>query len=158
MTMRIFGKPLSEYVSFCRIFLGLILVVGLVRLALSVGGVPNITARWFSITAVAWLGVFYYAVRVQTSGFGSYKQLLVICALQNLLAQTIAIAGILLAIFTGTGNIFSAPEYAFGADGRTWAHVAAHVFIGIPIGTVVGWVVGSAILAVTRKQIERVHA
>jgi hypothetical protein len=110
------------------------------------------------MTVVAWLGVFYYSVHVHTSGFGSYKQLLVICTLQNLVAQVIAISGILLAITTGTGNIFSAPEFAFGGDGRTWAHLAAHVFVGIPIGSLVGWAVGSAILAVTRKQSARVHA
>jgi hypothetical protein len=158
MTMRIFGKPLSEYISFCRASLSLILVAGIVRLALSLAGVPNETARWFSMTALAWLGVFYYSVHVHTSGFGSYKQLLVICALQNLVAQVIAIAAILLAIVTGTGNIFSAPEFAFGSDGKTWTHLASHVFVGIPIGSLVGWAVGSAILAVTRKQSSRVPA
>ena len=72
--MTIFGKRLSEYVAFCKPFLGLVLVVGIVRLALSLGGVPNSTAKWLSITAVIWIGVLFYAIRVHTSGFGSYKR------------------------------------------------------------------------------------
>ena len=101
--MIIFGKRLSEYVAFCRFFLILIPAVGIVRLALSLGGVPNSTVKWFSVTALVWIGVLYYAVRVHSSGFGSYKQLLVICVLQNLVAQAVIIFGIVLAIVTGTG-------------------------------------------------------
>lgn len=67
--MTIFGKPLSEYVAFSRLFLGLILVVGIAPLALSLGGAPNSTAKWFSISAVIWIGLLYYAIRVHISGF-----------------------------------------------------------------------------------------
>ena len=149
--MRIFGKPLSEYVAFTKVFLILIPVVGIARLALSLGGMPNATAKWVSVTGLVWIGVLYYSVRVHTSGFGSYKQLLVICALQNLAAQAVIIFGIILAIFTGAGNIYSAPEYAFGADGKTWLHVLAHLFIGTTAGSLVPWLIGSAILAATKK-------
>ena len=149
--MSIFGKRLSEYVAFSKPFLGLILVVGIARLVLSLGGVPNSTAKWLSMTAAAWIAIVYYSVRVHTTGFGSYKQLLVIIALLNLTAQAIAILGIAIAMATGTDNIFSAPEYAFGSDGKTWLHLGAHVVIGTTVGTLLPWIIGSGILAVTRK-------
>jgi len=149
--MSIFGKRLSEYVDFCKPFLVLIPIVGIVRLALSLSGAPNSTARWFSVTALVWIAVLYYAVRVHTRRFGSYKQLLVISALLNLSAQVIIVGGIVLAIVTGTGNIFSAPEYAFGGDGRTWLHVAAHLFIGTIAGSLVPWLIGSLVLFVNSK-------
>jgi hypothetical protein len=149
--MTIFGKTLSQYVAFSRLFLGLILVAGVTRLALSLDGVPNSTARWFSMTALGAIGVVYYAIRVHTTGFGSFKQLLVICALQNLVAQAISISGIVLAIVTGTGNIFSSPEFAFGGDGRTWIHAAAHLFGGTTVGSLMPWLIGSAILWITRR-------
>jgi hypothetical protein len=149
--MTIFGRRLSEYVAFSRLFLILILVVGIARLALSLGGVPNSTAKWLSMTVVAWVGVVYYAVRVHTSGFGSYKQLLPVIALLNFVAQAIAIVGIVIAILTGTGNIFSAPEYAFGSDGKTWLHVGAHLVVGTTLGSLVPWLIGSVILFATRK-------
>jgi hypothetical protein len=149
--MTIFGKPLLEYVRFARVFIVLVAVVGIARLALSLGGAPNPTAKWLSMTGLAWIAVFYYAIRVHTSGFGSYKQLLPVLALVNLTAQVIAMAAIAIAIFTGTNNIFSAPEYAFGSDGKTWTHFAAHLFIGTTIGSLVPWAFGSLILFVSKK-------
>src|SRR4026208_1138709 len=112
-SMTIFGKRLSEYVAFRKPFLGLILVVGIVRFGLSFAGVPNSAAKWFSITVVMWIGGLYYAVRIHTSGFGTYKHLLPICGLQSLTAQVIIVPAIILAIFTGHDNIYSAPEFSF---------------------------------------------
>jgi hypothetical protein len=149
--MVIFGRRLSDYVAFCRVFLILIFVIGIGRLALSLGGVPNSTARWLSMTAAVWLAVIYYSVRVHTSGFGSYKQLLPVIALLNLTAQVIAITGIAIAIFTGNNNVFSSPEFAFGSDGKTWTHLLAHVFGGTTIGTLLPWFIGCSFLALTRK-------
>jgi hypothetical protein len=149
--MTVFNKRLSEYVAFTKLFLVLIAVAGIVRLALSLSGTPNSTAKWISITGLMWIGVVYYAVRVHTTGFGSYKQLLVIYFLQSLVAQAIIIAAIVLAIFTGVDNIFSAPEYAFGGDGKTWLHAGAHLLLGTTAGTLVPWAIGSLILTVTRK-------
>jgi hypothetical protein len=149
--MTIFGKRLSEYFAFCKPILGLILVIGIARLALSLGGVPNSTARWLSITAVIWIGVLYYAIRVHTSGFGSYKQLLPIYVLMSLAAQAIIVPGIILAIFTGRDNIYSVPEYAFGSDGKTWLHVGAHLVFGTTIAPLVGWLIGCVIMFATKK-------
>ena len=149
--MVIFGKRLSDYVVFSRVFLILIAVVGLTRLAMSLGGVPNSTAKWFSMTALAWIAVIYYSIHIHTSGFGSYKQLLPVIALLNITAQVIAISGIAIAMFTGSDNIFSAPEYAFGGDGKSLGHLLAHVFIGTTFGSLLPWVFGCGVLAITRK-------
>ena len=149
--MTIFGKQLSDYVAFARVFLVLILVTGLTRLSLSLAGVPNSTARWFTMTGLAWIAIIYYSIRVHRSGFGSYKQLLVVCALLNWAAQAVAVVGIAIAMATGTDNVFSSPEFAFGGDGKTWLHLGAHLVIGTTVGTLFPWAVGSAILAVTKK-------
>ena len=149
--MSIFGKRLPEYVAFSKPFLGLILVVGIARLALSLVGMPNSMVKWISINAVGWIGVLYYSVRVHTNGFGSYKQLLPICFLQMVAAQVVIVPAIILAIFTGTDNIYSAPEYSFGGDGKTWLHVAAHLFIGTTVGSLVSWLVGCLIMFAAKK-------
>jgi hypothetical protein len=153
--MTIFGKRLSEYVAFSKPFLGLILVVGIARLVLSLAGVPNAAAKWFSITVVMWIGVLYYAVRIRTTGFGSYKHLLPICVLQSLVSELIIVPGIILAIVTGHDNIYSAPEYSFGSDGKTWLHVAAHLGLGTTIGPLVGWLIGCVILFASKKLLTR---
>ena len=149
--MKIFGRPLHEYVRFSRVFVLLIAAVGITRLALSLAGAPNSTATWFSMTAVARIGVLYCAVRVQSSGFGTYKHLLPIVALINLTAQAIAIGGIVIAIFTGANNIFSSPEYAFGSDGKTWFHAGAHLVLGTTVGTLIPWLTGCLIMLISMK-------
>jgi hypothetical protein len=101
------------------------------------------------MNALVWVAVIYCSVRIHTSSFGSYRHLLVICVLLNLSMQAISIAGILLAAFTGTTNIFSAPEFSFGT--APWVHAAMHVLIGIPLGSLLPWLIGSLILFVTRK-------
>jgi hypothetical protein len=150
--MTIFGKRLSEYVAFSRFFLILIPIVGIIRLALSLNGTPNSTAKWFSITALVWIAVLYYSIRAQITGFGSYSHLLpVFVLLQSVAAQLIIVGAIVLAIFTGTDNIFSAPEYAFGSDGKTWFHVAAHLLIGTTVAPLICWLVGCLVMFVTKK-------
>jgi hypothetical protein len=81
--MTIFSRPLTDYVAFCRAFLILIPLAGLVRLGLSLSGMPNSATRWISMTALVWIAVLYFSVRLHTAGFGSYRHLLVICALLN---------------------------------------------------------------------------
>ena len=149
--MTIFGKSLSEYAKFQKAFLGLILVVGLARLVLSLGGVPNTTVKWLSITAVSLIGLLYYSVRVHTSGFGSYKQLLPILAIQSLWTQAISFVAIAVAIFTRKDNIFTAPEYSGGADGKTWLHAGMHLIVATIVLSLLGWLVGSGIMFITKK-------
>ena len=79
--MSIFGKRLSEYVAFATPFLVFIAVVGLLRLALSLAGLDNSVVKWISVTVAIWIGVIYYSVKVYTSGFGGYKQLLPVVVL-----------------------------------------------------------------------------
>jgi len=149
--MKIFGKSMAEYVAFSKLFLVLIVGVGVVRLALSLGGVPNSTGKWASVTVALLIGVLYYSIRVHTSGFGSYKQLLPTLWILCTTSQVFIAAAIALAILTGKGNIFTAPEYSGGGDGKNWIHVGAHLLLGAIIAPLVSWLLGSLILFVTKK-------
>jgi len=149
--MRIFGKRLAEYARFERGFLILVLVVGVARLAASLLGAPDSQAKFLSLTVCFLLGMIYYAVRVHTSGFGSYKHLLPIYALAVILGNCIIITGILIAIRTGHDNIFSTPEFSPGkTSGRTWGHIEAHVVVTAVLPLVL-WALGSLIMLVTKK-------
>jgi hypothetical protein len=149
--MKIFGRTLSEYISFQKYILLLILIVGLARLFLSLGGVANSTTKWLSISIALLIGLIYCSIRVYTAEFGSYKQLLPLLFLQMLVAQGIVITGIVIAIFTGKDNVFSSPEYSGGSDGKTWIHVLAHLVAGLIIGPLLGWLIGSIILFIAKK-------
>ena len=146
-----FGKSLSEYVRFQKAILWFIAIVGLGRLALSLAGVPNATTKFVSISVAAVLGWLYVSYKVNKSQFGSYKQLLPLIAIQNLTANIIIAAAIVLAIFTGKGNIYSASEYSGGMDGKTWGHAGAHLFLATIVFSLVGWAIGSLVLFVARK-------
>jgi hypothetical protein len=149
--MTIFGKTLSQYLNFQKYILLLILVVGLGRLILSLAGLPNSATKWLSISVVALIGLVYYAIRVHTTGFGSYKQLLPLIFIQSVVSQAIVIAGIVIAIYTHKDNVFSAPEFSGGTDGKTWLHAGAHLVLGVIIGPLVAWLIGCALLWVVKK-------
>ncbi len=146
-----FGKKLSDYLYFQGWVLALIVVVGVVRLALSLAGVSNSTVKWFSITVVMLLGMLYYAVAVQTKGFGSYKQLYGLLLIQSIVTESIPIVAILLAMATGHDNIYVAPEYSGGGDGKNWLHILGHVVVGAVILPILSWIIASAILFVTKR-------
>ena len=150
--MRIFGRSLSEYVSFEKVILILIAAVGIVRLALSLGGVSNSAVKWVSITVMSFIGLIYVSITAYTSGFGSYKQLLPLVFLQAALAHLIIIVGIILAIQTGKDNIYSASEYSPDrTNGKTWGHVIAHLIAGFIFVPLLGWLIGSILMFVTKK-------
>lgn len=147
-----FGKRISEYLTFQRVFLVLIAVVGLLRLGLSLAGVPNTTTRWLSMNVVSWAGCFYYGVAVHTRGFGGYRQLLPLGLFQTVLQQAIAVTGILLDI-AGYANVYGAPEFSFGAG--QGAHLLSHLTIGMVVPPLLFWGVSSLVLLVTRKTAPR---
>ena len=146
--MTIFGKSVSQYVRFLRPVLGFILVVGVVRLLLSLAGVSVASVKYFSLTAAWLVGLVVCSITVHTKGFGSYKQLLGLVGVQSLVAQAFTAAVVVLAIVTGHNNIYSLPEFS---GPPTWAHAGAHLFLATPILTLAGWLIGSAILFVTKK-------
>ena len=147
--MTVFGRKLSDYIRFQRVVLILVAVVGVLRLVLSLAGVPNGSVKWLSMTVIAAAAIFYYGVRVYTSGFGSYKQILPLLVIQNTLVHGIVILGILLTIFTGRANIFTAPEY--GGAINQWAHIGAHIGIGVIAFSLVGWAIASLVMLVTKR-------
>jgi hypothetical protein len=144
-----FGKRVSEYLAFQKFALGFIAAVGLARLLLSLGGLPNGTVAWFSMNVVAWAAALYYGVAVHTRGFGSYKQILPLGLFQTVLQQSIAVLGILLSI-AGFPNVYAAPEYSFGGQSQ-WLHVLAHLTIGIVVPSLLLWGAASLVLVVTKR-------
>jgi hypothetical protein len=148
-----FGKPLSQYLDFQKVILGLLAAVGLARLGLSLAGVSNTAAAFLSMNVVAWAGALYYGLAADRHGFTSYKQLLPPALFQTLVMQSIAVLGILLAI-AGFANVYAAPEYSFGARSQ-WIHALAHVTIGVIAPTLLIWGVASVVRLITTKMTRR---
>jgi hypothetical protein len=149
--MKVFGKTLGEYLSFQKYPLLFVAAIGLARLGLSLAGAPNSATKWLSIDVATLLVLVYYSVTIHTSGFGSYRHLLPVHFIQSVTAQSIIIFGIVLAILTNKDNIFSAPEFSGGRDGKSGLHVLGHVIVAVIFGPLVGWLLGSALLFVVKR-------
>jgi hypothetical protein len=144
------GRKFSDYVRFEGWILILIVVMFLVRLGLSLNGSSFSQIRWFSINLVLLLGLIYCSIAVHTRKFGSYRQLLGLMLVQNVLAHLLIAVGIIIGIVTARTNVFTVPEVSGGGDGATWVHASAHVLAGF-LAALVAWGIGSLILLVTRK-------
>lgn len=150
--MKIFGKSLSEYFAFQRTLMIVIVVVGLVRLGLSLAGVSDAIAKWFSLTALAVIGIVYCAILVPRTGFGTRKHLLPLYVMQASVGNLIIAAGIAISAASGRENIFSRPEYSGPMAGNQWLHAGAHILDGLIIGPLIGWLLGSIIMFFVPKR------
>jgi hypothetical protein len=158
-----FGKTLSQYVAFQKPILILIAVVFVMRLALSMVGVPVSGAKFLSVTGVLVLGSLYYGWAVGPQGFGSFKQLYGANLVQGVFSQTLIALAIVLGIVIGQDNIYTIPEFyppsagndpmGMPPDGKSFPHAIAHVVmagaIAIPL---IGWLLSSVVHLATRKQ------
>ena len=153
-----FGRSLSQYVSFQKPILILIAVVWLLRLLLSMAGIPVSAARFVSVTGVLLLGSLYYGWAASRQGFGSFKQLYGANLVQGLFSQTLVAAAIVLAIVMAKDNIYTIPEFyppsvgndatGLPPDGKNFGHALAHIVVA---GAIVGWVLSSIVHLVTRR-------
>jgi hypothetical protein len=148
-----FGKRISEYLDFQKVALIVLAVVGLLRLALSLAGVPTSTVAFLSMNVVTWAATIYYGVAVYTKGFGTYRHILPLGFFQIAVQQVIAVLGILLAI-AGRDNIYAAPEFSFGVANQ-WLHLLSHLTIGLVVPPFLLWAVGSLVLWITKKVARR---
>jgi hypothetical protein len=148
--MRIFGKTIGEYLRFAAGVLALVVIVGVARLVLSLAGTPVSATKFVSVTAMALLGVVYFGVRTHTSGFGSYRQLLPLMVMTLGAASWVSGVAVVLAIATGTDNIYSIPEYSGGGDGKTFFHAFAHFVIAPFIAGFIAWGLASLVMLVTK--------
>jgi hypothetical protein len=148
--MKIFGKTVGEYLRFAAGVVALVVVVGLARLGLSMAGVPVGAVKWLSVTTVALLGVVYFGIRTHTTGFGSYRQLLPLMVITLGAASWVSGLAVVLAIATGTDNIYSLPEYSGGQDGKTFFHAFAHFAIAPFVAGFIAWGLASLVMLVTK--------
>jgi hypothetical protein len=148
--MRLFGRTLGEYLRFSAGIVALVVVVGVARLALSLAGAPVSTTKFVSVSTMSLLGVVYFGVRTHTSGFGSYRQLLPLMVITLGAGSWVSGFAVVLAIITGTDNIFSIPEYSGGGEGKTFFHAFAHFFIAPFVAGVIAWGLSSLVMLATK--------
>lgn len=141
-----FGKPVGEYLALQKWWLVALAVVGVLRIALSLGGVPDATVKWLATNVVGFAAAFYYGVAGAKAGF-LYKQLLPLTFFHAIVFHALAAIGILLTI-AGYPNIYATPEYT--PFSNQWLHLGAHLTIGMVAASLIGWALASLSMRVTR--------
>lgn len=149
--MAIFGKTFNDYLRFARVFLILTLAVGIVRLLLSMTLGTGV-ATVFSLNLVGLVADIYFGIRVHTTGFGSYRQLLIVVLIQAALTQLIIGAGIMMTVITGIDNAYS--QFEMAGVTTHWIHAVAHVAL-IPLFALFKWGIASLVMFVTKRVVRR---
>jgi hypothetical protein len=128
------------------LFIAAILLVGAVRFALSVSGVPDATVKYVSMSAVIIVGMVYFALTCKT-----WKERMKAAYLLILPYMLVEGAALGYTVATGNRTIFHAAEYSFGMT-PFW-HFIGHLVGGVtwePLGVfvvmqVIGFVASRAL-------------
>jgi hypothetical protein len=142
-----FGKPVSEYLALQKWWLVALVILGLSRIALSIGGPPSPAVRWGTSTnLLGYAAAVYYGVAGYRRGY-LFKQLYPLVLFHVIVFHALAILGILLTI-AGYPNLYATPEVT--AFPNQWWHIGAHLTIGMAIAPLFGWALASLAMLVTR--------
>jgi hypothetical protein len=142
-----FGKPVREYLALQKWWLVALVIVGLLRIGLSIGGSPAPAVKWWTSTnLLGYAAAVYYGVVGYQRGF-LFKQLYPLILFHTIVFHALASLGILLTI-AGYPNLYATPEVT--AFPNQWWHLGAHLTIGMAAGSLVGWGMASLAMLVTR--------
>ena len=113
-----------------KAFIAAIAVMGVIRFALTVAGLPNSTVKFFSMSAIILAGIVYFAIASAT-----HKERLKASYLLILPYMIVEVAALGYGWATGNQTIFHAQEYSFGMG--IAAHTLGHLVGGLtwePLG------------------------
>lgn len=146
--MKIGGHDLRDHFRLLAPSFGLITAVWLLRLVLDEVGAPHGVVRAFSVLVASAVAVLLAVLLMHAKRFGSYPNVAAAAFLLVFWAQLVIASAIAFAALTGTRNIYTAPEYSFGAS--HWRHIAGHLTFGVGEGTLLGTAMGSLLLWLLR--------
>jgi hypothetical protein len=133
-------------------FVGAIVLVGAIRLGLTLAGASNAATKFASMSAVIFVACIYFGKKPQ-----SFRERVVVSYLLILPYMLVEVIGLGYTWASGRTTIFHAPEYSFGTsiDQHFWGHIVGGltwepVFLLLIMLIVRGMVVGVTSLATRR--------
>jgi hypothetical protein len=107
-----------------KLFMAAIFVMGVIRFALTMAGLPNEVVKFASMTVIVFAGTLYFAI-----GSPTHKERLKAAYLLVLPYMIIEVAALAFTWVTGQQTIFHAQEYSFGTGIQ--AHTIGHLVGGL---------------------------
>lgn len=142
--MSIFGKSLRDYLSFVRLGIILVLVMGLLRFGLGLSGVPyDKVTHLASLTVLGWILAVIYGHLARVTGFGGYRHLLPVGFVLAGTMYGFIILAILVEVLGGFHGYFHAPGVGLMPSGMSVVQHVVGQLIAMLITTVVLWALAS---------------
>jgi len=123
--MKIGGHGLREHIHLLKPLFGFIAAVWLLRIVLDKAGMPPTVVRMVSVTVAGAVSVLLAVLLIHFKAFGSYANVVAAAFLLELWEQLLICGAIAFSAFTGTANIYTAPEYSFHS--APVAHIVGHL-------------------------------
>ena len=149
-------RGVRAHVRMLQPLFGLIAAVWLLRLILAEAGSPPWIVRLTSVSVAAAAALFLAVLLIHFRGFGGYPSVVMSAFLLTAWEELLIVAAVAAAVFTGTTNIYTAPEYSMTIpDPRHVKHIYGHLTYGVGLGTLAGAAMGSLLLWLLRSLVPR---
>lgn len=147
--MKIGGHGLRDHLRLLTPLFGLIAALWALRIVLALAGTHPSIVRYFSVGVAGAASGLVAVWLIHFRRFGSYPNVVFATFLLLLWEELLIVAAITFAALTGTGNIYTASEYAMRISHAN--HIAAHLTLGVGVGTLFGSAMGCGLLWMLRK-------
>lgn len=147
--MKIGGHGLREHLRLLAPLFVLMAAVWALRIVLYASGAPHIVMRWCSVTVAGAACIMLAGFLIHVRRFGSYPNVVLATFLIVCCQQLLIIVAIAFAVFTGTHNVYTAPEFS-GTHGLA-AHIIGHLTFGLGFGTLFGSAMACLLLWLLRR-------
>jgi hypothetical protein len=147
--MNIGKHGLGDHLRLLAPLFGLIAAVWALRWIADVAAAPPALVRGLSVSVAGAVAVLVAVVLIHFKCFGKYASVVVSAFLLVLWEEMLIVAAIVVTIITNKENIYSIPEFGYGA---TYGHhIAAHLTYGLGFEGITAAAMGCALLWVLRK-------
>ena len=147
--MKIGEHGLRDHLRLLAPLFGLIAAVWALRWIMALASTPTVVVRMMSVSVASAVAVLVAVVMIHFRRFGGYTSIVVSAFLLTLWAQLLIILAILVTMATGIENIYSAPEYSFGAGHLR--HMAGHLTLALGFEGIFAAAMGCALLWILRR-------
>jgi hypothetical protein len=147
--MKIGRHGLRDHLRLLAPLFGLITAVWALRLIMDLADTPPALVRMVSVSVTGAVAVLVAVTLIHFKRFGGYASVVLAAFLLIGWAQLIIVFAIALTAWTGWVNVYSSPEYTYGATHLQ--HIAGHLTLGLGMEGIFASMMGCVLLWVLRR-------
>ncbi len=147
--MKIGKHGFGEHLLMLAPLFGLITAVWALRWIADVASAPPVLVRGLSVSVAGAVAVLVAVILIHFKRFGSYTSVVVSAFSLILSEQVLIVLAIVVTMVSGKENIYTAPEFDFGATHLH--HIVGHITYGLGFEGMVAAAMGCALLWVLRR-------